>query len=60
MDRVCDLVDEYDDLEKANIIFGNDKLARFLQRNRITDLHQGNFGVIDGNFVIIDFSGYMG
>lgn len=60
MDRVCDLVDDYDDLEKANIIFGNDKLTRFLQRNRITDLHQGNFGIIDGNIVIIDFSGYVG
>lgn len=34
------------------------KLARFVQRNRINDLHNGNIGFIGNRPVLIDFCGY--
>lgn len=34
------------------------KLARFIQTNRINDLHRGNIGFINDRPVLIDFCGY--
>ena len=60
----CDiLADELDNMEsdeKAFLLFENMQLSDFLVDNGINDLHEGNFGYIDGRAVIIDFSGYRG
>jgi hypothetical protein len=55
---VWDEVDGLDDDERVNLLFHNSELIDFLYEHEINDLHEGNFGRINGNFVIIDFSGY--
>ena len=37
-----------------------DKFLEFLSEENINDLHSGNIGYIDGNVVLIDYSGYHG
>jgi hypothetical protein len=32
----------------------------FCSDNRITDIHAGNIGKIDGRWVVIDYAGYFG
>lgn len=60
-DLVADAVDDIDDIYKIEILFDEDtEFGYFLRRNNINDLHTGNFGVINGSLVIIDFSGYKG
>ena len=50
---------EMEDCEKVEAIFGQeDELFAFLNENGINDFHEGNFGVVDGCSVIIDYSGY--
>ena len=59
-DRIYDEIDCMDDDQKAFLTFRNSELCAFLWENRITDLHEGNFGSIGGKMVIVDFSGYQG
>ena len=50
-----------DDLEtedRVMFLFEDERLADFILSNGINDLHEGNFGYIDGELVIIDFSGW--
>lgn len=50
-----------DDLTEEDVIsflFDNEKLTDFIIEQDINDLHMGNFGIIDGRMVIIDFSGW--
>lgn len=51
-------IDNMDDDEKAMLIFNDEKLCSFLWQNGVGDLHEGNFGFIDGCLTIVDFSGY--
>lgn len=53
-------IDCMDDDEKAYLCFHDPKLVDFLTDHRIGDLHEGNFGYIDGRMVIVDFSGWRG
>jgi hypothetical protein len=55
-----DEINDMDDDQKAFLSFHNNALCNFLWKNRITDLHEGNFGYIRGCLVIVDFSGYQG
>lgn len=57
-DLICDEVDTLNDDERVNLLFHNSELIDFLYEHEINDLHEGNFGLINGKFVIIDFSGY--
>ena len=47
-----------DDDERADLTFGDSDLTNFLCQHGIGDLHEGNFGYINGRLVIIDFSGW--
>jgi hypothetical protein len=60
VDRLWDEIDNLDDDEKAFLMFHDGELGHFLCENRINDLHEGNFGYINGRCVIIDFSGFRG
>ena len=55
-------VEEADDLEDTERIigvFGEDEdLINFIIENDINDLHEGNFGIVDGKLVMTDFSGF--
>ena len=57
-DWIWNEVDGLNDNERVNLLFHSSKLIEFLSEHEINDLHEGNFGLINGNFVIIDFSGY--
>lgn len=35
-----------------------DRLSCFLSKNKINDLHCGNIGLVDSNYVIIDYAGF--
>jgi hypothetical protein len=57
------LWDELDCMEadgKARLCFGDEALCNFLWEHEVGDLHEGNFGYIQGCLVIVDFSGYQG
>jgi hypothetical protein len=60
VDQLWDEISNLEDDEKAFLMFHNGELSHFLCENRINDLHEGNFGYINGRCVIIDFSGYRG
>lgn len=47
-----------DDSEKVYLCFHDSNLCDFINRLRINDLHEGNFGYVGGSMVIIDFSGW--
>ena len=55
-----DAADNLEDDVRAMLLFDDDVLVDFLLENRVNDLHEGNFGYIDGELVIIDFSGWRG
>lgn len=59
-ERVWDAVGDLEDEERCSMCFPDmsDEFACFLDEYCINDLHEGNFGYIGGNIVIIDFSGY--
>lgn len=58
-EKIWDMIDELEDEQRAMYCFGNKiALFDFLDEFCINDLHQGNFGYVDGKLVIIDFSGY--
>ena len=59
-DTLWDTIDEMDTCEKALLCFHNQELCNFLIENEIGDLHEGNFGYINGYMVIVDFSGWHG
>lgn len=59
-ENLWDEIDAMDDEEKAYLTFENHSLCDFLIEHDIGDLHEGNFGYIDGRMVIVDFGGYMG
>lgn len=59
-DRIWDEIDCMDDDQKAFLSFHDGALCHFLWENKISDLHEGNFGYIGGRMVIVDFSGYQG
>ena len=59
-DRLWDEVYELEDEERAYLLFGNQKLVKFLKEHDIGDLHEGNFGASGDHLVICDFSGWIG
>lgn len=59
-DTVWSEVEELEDDERVELLFGDEKLIEFLREYKINDLHEGNFGYRGGNMVIIDFSGFRG
>ena len=59
-DTLWDTIDEMDTDEKAYLCFHNQELCDFLVENEVGDLHEGNFGYINGCLVIVDFSGWRG
>ena len=59
-DMLWDAIDEMNTDEKAYLCFHNQELCDFLMENEVGDLHEGNFGYINGCLVIVDFSGWRG
>lgn len=59
-DSALDYIDDLDDTDRIEAIFGGEisDLLSFLDKYEINDIHAGNFGYIDGNPVLIDYSGY--
>lgn len=57
-DDVWSEVDEICEDGRVHYIFDDEALNSFISRNYINDLHQGNFGFVNGRLVIIDFSGF--
>lgn len=55
---VADAVEELSDIERVDLLFGNQDLIDFLVDNRINDLHQGNFGFLEDRIVIMDYCGW--
>lgn len=55
---IWDEVRALDDESRIWLFFSNSDLLDFLNENNINDLHEGNFGYIGDQIVIIDFSGY--
>lgn len=53
-----DAADNLEDDVRAMFLFDDEALVDFLLENCVNDLHEGNFGYIDGELVIIDFSGW--
>lgn len=58
-------MDEFDTEDRLNAIYGEhsdtDELIQFCYKNKINDLHQGNFGYNHNGFpVMIDYCGYFG
>jgi hypothetical protein len=51
-------IDNMTDDEKAMLTFNDKELCSFLWRNGVGDLHEGNFGFVNGCLTIVDFSGY--
>ena len=60
VDMLWDTIDDMDSDEKAYLCFHNQELCDFLMENEVGDLHEGNFGYINGCLVIVDFSGWRG
>lgn len=61
-DAVWDGVAEFDVEDQIHAVLGEgffvNKLVEFCWENCINDLHNGNWGLIDGEYVLIDYSGY--
>jgi hypothetical protein len=53
-------IDDMDSLDRAMLVFCDEKLHDFLIDHRVNDLHEGNFGYIRGCMVIIDMAGFEG
>ena len=60
VDNLWREIDDMDSLDKAMLVFGDNQLCDFLSEHRVNDLHEGNFGYIEGCMVIIDMAGYEG
>lgn len=58
VDNLWNIIDEMEADERVELLFGNDKLCDFIRSRHINDLHGANFGMIDGQFVLIDYSGF--
>lgn len=56
-DLYCEL-DSLEDKERVMLSFNDLAFWDFLKQHHVNDLHEGNFGYIDGHLVIIDFSGF--
>lgn len=59
-DCLWDEIDNMDDDERAMLMFGDGKFSHFLWEHGVGDLHEGNFGYIQGCVVLVDFSGFHG
>ena len=58
-ERIWNEVYDLDDEAYVTYCFGvQEKLIDFLYKYAINDLHEANFGYVDGHLVIIDFSGF--
>ena len=57
-DDIWSEVYEFCEDGRVHYIFDDEVLNSFISRNYINDLHQGNFGFVNGRLVIIDFSGF--
>ena len=58
-DGLWDEIDSMDGYSKVMYVYDDSALGDFIDRFHINDLHGGNFGRrSDGEFVMIDFSGY--
>ena len=49
---------EIDGYDRIMVLYGNRKLAKFIDEHHINDLHCGNFGIAGDHYVMIDYSGY--
>ena len=47
-----------DGYERIMVLYENQALANFVHQYHINDLHCGNFGMLNGYYVMIDFSGF--
>lgn len=52
------IADDLETEDRIMFLFEDERLANFILSNGINDLHEGNFGYIEGQLVIIDFSGW--
>lgn len=52
------VVEDLETEDRIMFLFEDERLANFILSNGINDLHEGNFGYIKGQLVIIDFSGW--
>lgn len=57
--------DEVYDLEPKERIYGilgdsdeTYKLVKFFEENKVNDLHDGNWGIINNQFIVIDYAGF--
>ena len=57
-DDIWSEVDEICESGRVHYIFDDEALNSFISLHYINDLHQGNFGFVNGRLVIIDFSGF--
>lgn len=57
-DHIWDMIYDLEDEERSYMVYNDYRLTNFLTEYCINDLHEGNYGYIDGRLVIIDFSGY--
>lgn len=57
-DDLYEKVDNLEDEERVMLSFNDLAFWNFLKQHHVNDLHEGNFGYIDGHLVIIDFGGY--
>lgn len=53
-----DAAEDLEDDVRAMLLFDDEALVDFLLENCVNDLHEGNFGYIKDQLVIIDFSGW--
>ena len=58
-------MDEFDTEDRLNAIYGEhddtNELVQFCYKNKVNDLHQGNFGYNSNGFpIMIDYCGYFG
>ena len=60
VDNLYNEIDDMDASERVYILYGNSELAAFISEHRINDLHSGNFGLRDGMYIMIDYSGFGG
>lgn len=54
------VVEDLEAEDRIMFLFEDARLANFILSNDINDLHEGNFGYVKGQLVIIDFSGWRG
>lgn len=58
-DAINKMVDDMDEIDRLRAVFGdNEELERFIEDFGINDLHSMNFGILNGRYVLSDFSGF--